>query len=136
MYEILEHTADIGLRIRAPNPERLFEDAARGLFALLVDKPEDIQPNDEIQIFLKEANIENLLVDWLSELLTIFETQKLILGHYEVKYNGEQLQAVCRGEKFDESRHTAYLSIKAVTYHRLRVYERSGEWTAEVILDI
>ncbi len=36
MYEIFEHTADLGIRVCAGSLDELFADAARGLFAVMV----------------------------------------------------------------------------------------------------
>ena len=36
-YELVDHTADIGLRVWGPTPEDVFEEAGRGLFSLVCD---------------------------------------------------------------------------------------------------
>ena len=49
MYELFEHTADLGLRIRAPNLETLFRDAATGLFAMIAEDPPRNEEGDRLE---------------------------------------------------------------------------------------
>jgi SHS2 domain-containing protein len=136
MYETFAHTADLGLRVRAPTREALFADAARGLFSMLVINLQDVQPEQEVQIELSEEDAELLLFDWLTELLFRFETKHLLLRDFEVTFRDGALRARCYGEPMDPARHQMDHEVKAITYHGLRVERDSGGWLAEVIVDI
>jgi len=136
MYETFDHTADIGLRIRADNLDTLFGEAARGLFSLLVENIGDVQPTRQETIRLEGTATDYLLFDWLSELLFRFETEHLLFAEFTVSVTEEGLSAVIRGEPVDPSRHRLLHEIKAITYHQLEVRQTDDGWIAEVIVDI
>ncbi|MFV1965921.1 MAG: archease [Pirellulaceae bacterium] len=135
-YELFEHTADVGLRVRSPSVERLFEDAAVGLFSMVAPNLNAVRPISEKQIETSEDAYDYLLFDWLNELLYTFETEHLVLVDFDVRIDGYSLQAVGRGELLSAERHGIGLELKAITYHGLKVEQRGGEWLAEVIVDI
>ncbi len=136
MYELFEHTADLGLRVVAPDLPTLFADAARGLFAMIVADPHSIRPQRRWTIELPGSEHELLLFDWLSELLYLFDTQHALLCEFDVRLDQAGLHATVGGETWDPSRHALEHEVKAITYHGLRVQQRPDGWAAEVIVDI
>lgn len=136
MFELFEHTADLGLRVNASTLEELLIEAARGLLAMLVANPEAVRPVQTKTISIAVEEPSYLLFDWLSELLYAFETDKLLLSQFDLQINDQQLSATCRGEPMDVSRHQMEHEVKAVTYHHLRVEQTDRGWQAEVIVDI
>ena len=136
MYEVFDHTADVGLRILAPDRSSLFAEAARALFSLVVVNLDAVQAVEERHYELAGEQDEYLLFDWLNELLYTFETEHLLLSEFQVELSREGLRATGRGERLDRSRHELDHEVKAITYHGLKI-EQSGEgWLAEVIVDI
>jgi SHS2 domain-containing protein len=79
---------------------------------------------------------ELLLFDWLTELLYVFESRKLLLAEFEVSVDSRGLSATCRGEPVDPARHELDHEVKAITYHGLRIEQTAEGWLAEVIVDI
>ena len=136
MYELFEHTADLGLRVQADSIEELFVDAARGFLAMLVADSGSVRPVTTKAISLSADEPAYLLFDWLSELLYTFETDKLLLAEFELRIEGNELTATCRGERMDTSRHRMEHEVKAVTYHGLRLEQAAKGWFAEIIVDI
>jgi SHS2 domain-containing protein len=136
MYEVFEHTADLGLRVRAGSLEQLLAEAARALFSTLVVNLDAVRCVQEktYQIAGKEADY--LLFDWLTELLYTFETEHLLLVHFDVRVNDAGLEATCHGEPLDRQRHELDHEVKAITYHELKVEPAADGWLAEVIVDI
>ncbi len=136
MYEFFEHTADLGLRVRAPDLESLFVDAARGLFAMIVENPDAVRALTTVSVELGPESPDYLLFDWLNELLAAFDTRHLVFSRFEVTLPGGGLSATASGVPLDPERHRPAHEVKAITYHGLRV-ERAGRgWEAEVIVDI
>lgn len=139
MYEVFEHTADLGLRMRAGSLDELFADAGRGLIAQLANLSA-VRPVSVKTITLQNESLEFLLFDWLSELLFAFEESHLLLADFEVRISHEDgkyhLAATCRGETADYARHELDHEVKAITYHGLFVRQNCDEWEAEVIVDI
>lgn len=135
-YETFDHTADLGLRVRAPDLATLFIDAARGLFSMIVREPGTIRPVDAVSIELDAPALDLLLFDWLSELVYLYETRHLLLGEFEVQLSESHLTVIARGEPLDRTRHELEHEVKAITYHGLKVEQTSDGWLAEVIVDI
>lgn len=139
MYEVFEHTADLGIRVRAGSLNELFVDAGRGLMAQLVN-PAMVRPVTVKTILLQSDSLEYLLFDWLTELLYAFDESRLLLAEFEVvvtEVAGEfQLTGCCRGEVADAARHELEHEVKAITYHDLLVEKNAEGWLAEVIVDI
>ena len=131
-YEEIEHTADVGIRAYGKTASELFAAAAEGMFSLIA-APEKVRPTGEVEIKLSADDLPKLLVAWLSELLFLHETQKLLFATFDVRVRGTSLDAHVWGERIDKRRHELKLAIKAVTYHRLSVDVAKG--VAEVIFD-
>jgi SHS2 domain-containing protein len=136
MHETFEHTADLGLRIRAADPETLFAEAGEALMATLVEHPEAIEPRQEVSFTVSGEDREYLLFDWLNALLYQFETEHLVFRSFGVVLGPQGLQATARGEPLDPDRHGLGHEVKAITYHGLTVQATPDGWLAEVIVDI
>jgi SHS2 domain-containing protein len=136
MVEVFEHTADIGLRVRAAELPELFSEAARGLFGLIVENLDEVQPTQAVQIHVDGTEREYLLFDWLNELLFRFDTQHFVCSKFKVEITSTGLDAEVRGEPLDPGRHVLDHEVKAITYHDLKVEQTPDGWLAEVILDI
>lgn len=136
MIEVLEHTADVGLRVRAGDLNSLFAEAARGVSTLLVDNLEEAQATQKLRVELAADSLEDLFVDWLRELLYLHETRHLVLCHFEVQLKGTSLSAEVGGEPIDPRRHQVSREIKAITYHGLSLVQTERDWVAELIVDI
>jgi len=93
-----------------------------------------VKPVGDIEVRLAAEDIPTLMLRWLSELLYIHETQRLLLAAFDVQLDGTSLRGRARGEAIDKKRHELKLVIKAVTRHRLTVDPQKG--IAEVIFDI
>src|SRR5262245_9570337 len=136
MFETFEHTADLGLRIRAPDLDTLFAEAAQALFSAIVEDLATIEPRQKIDVQLAADDREFLLFDWLSELLYHFDAGHLLFGKFEVRVGEDGLNGTAWGEPLDRSRHVLSHEVKAITYHGLRVEQTPDGWLAEVIVDI
>lgn len=135
MYETFEHTADLGLRVRAKTLENLFEEAGRGLFSIVTNL-DDVRCLQERTYRVAGAASDYLLFDWLNELLYTFEGDRLLLAEFKVELDADGLRGTARGEPMDLERHRMEHEVKAITYHGLRVEENADGWLAEVIVDI
>jgi SHS2 domain-containing protein len=136
MHETFEHTADLGLRIRAADLDTLFVEAAQALFETIIPDLASVQPVKKIDVSLTGDDREYLLFDWLKELLYHFDAEHLLLGKFEAHVREGGLTGRAWGEPVDRARHVLEHEVKAITFHGLRV-ERAGDgWLAELIVDI
>ncbi len=135
-YEFIEHTADLGVRATAPTLEGLFEQAARGMYALLgriVPGPESA----EATIDLQAPDVEGLLHDWLGELLWEVDGSRRVFDTFRFeRLDDTHLKAFCRGHVYDPAHSERSVEIKAVTYHDLQVRRRDDLYEVTVIFDI
>lgn len=136
MFEILEHTADIGFRVQAPTAAELFARAAEALVALAFEL-ENVEEQETVELAARGYDWGSLLVNWLSEVLFVLDGRRLLLKRVTVEeIRPEQVRGLGRGQSWNPERHRAKLVIKGVTYHQLAVEQRPEGWFAQVILDI
>ena len=133
-FELLEHTADIGVRARGATLEEAFEQATLGLAE--VQGALAPGPGDPVPVEVSAADPGGLLVDWLNEVLWLTETRQAALAGVRVERVGD---GTARGSVLVSSGGQAQdgTLVKAVTYHRLRVEpDPGGGWLVEVYLDV
>ncbi len=134
-FELLEHTADVGLRARGATLAELLAAAAQGMFSILVEEG-GVAERQAVEVEVEAADAEELVHGWLRELLYRFSADGLVFGRFEVEEaTPRRVRAVCHGEPFDPDRHQG-TEIKAVTWHDFRVEQTPEGWVAEVLFDI
>ena len=134
-FEIVDHTADVGIVAYGADVSQAFANAAKALFSLIteLDDVEEILHRDTE---LVAPDQENLLVEWLNELIYLFDTENIVFKRFDItKLNNTQLKARSYGEKVDSSKHRLKTGVKAATYHRLKVDKGNG-CKVQVLFDI
>jgi SHS2 domain-containing protein len=134
-FEILNHTADIGIIAYGADLKQAFANAARGLFSLItdLDAVEEVLHRDAE---LTGPDEESLLVKWLNELIYQFDTEGIIFKRFEIiQLDNTRLKARGYGEKVDKSKHKIKIGVKAATYHMLKVDKGDGG-RVQVLFDI
>jgi len=135
-FEVLDHTADIGLIVHGKDLKTLFENAGEAFFHIITDLRK-VKPRIERRINIGEESLQRLMVDWLNELLYLHDVESLLFKEFEVESVGENgLKAVAKGEPFQEEAHVIKTEVKAATYHRIEVRKERGRWRAQIILDL
>lgn len=146
-YEFINHTADLGILVYGKDLKELFANAACGLSDIITDVS---RINEKItkEIKVEGIDLEQLMINWLSEFLYYYEVDSLIFKRYVIIYinnveaeeGGKQsfftLKAMVYGEKFDLERHIINTEIKAVTYHQIEVRRDNDHWRARIIFDL
>lgn len=138
-YEILEHTADVRVKIFAKKQEDLFVNSAICLFDLLTDKKLKAKKTKHLE--LSAAKLEDLFIFWLNELISIFYSYKFLPIEYKVSIKElsgiKKLFAEIKGQDFNPyDSKSIKAEIKAATYHNLRIKKDKNGFTAEVIFDV
>ena len=134
-YREIEHTADVGVELSAPDLRSAFEGAAAAMFDLMSDL-DRVGETWRGRVRVTGMDLENLLIRWLAELLFLSESEGVLLSRFTVDLlDGHTLDAAVAGEKFDRAKHAVRVEIKAPTYHGLRIEEVGGEWSVRVIFD-
>jgi SHS2 domain-containing protein len=133
-YELIEHTADVGVKAYGKSVAEAFEHAAEAMFDIITDES-TIDPIGEYNIVLEAPDLEQLLVDWLSKLLFLNDAEDLVFGKFEVTLTENHLSAHIFGEKYNKKKHKMGVEIKAVTYHMVQVHETDPIFV-QVLFDI
>jgi len=134
-FEIVDHTADVGIRAYGASINQAFANAAKALFSLIteLDNVDEVLHRD---VELVAPDQESLLVEWLNELIYIFDTENIIFKRFDItRLNSTRLKARGYGEKVDSSKHKLKIGVKAATYHMLKVDKTNG-CQVQVLFDI
>ena len=133
-FELIDHTADVGLRAYGKSLAEAFANAAYGMFSIIAD----LDPVKEVasrRVAVSADDIESLLFEWLNSLLYYFDVEGLIFKRFDIKEFGDKrLAADCFGEKYDPARHQVKLGVKSATYHMLEVDRAKNR--VQVIFDV
>ena len=140
-YEILEHTADVGLRARGATLEEVFATATEGMMAIAGTWQPDSSSRsagavEEVPLEVDGGDLAGLLVEWLGEALYVQDSRSDGVAGVRVdsvetsRATGALLVRPFAGDPSEG------VQIKAVTYHQLAVDGADGDWTATVFFDI
>ena len=133
-FELIEHTADIGLNAYGKTLSEAFANAAYGMFSIIAEL-ENVREVENRRVEVDADDIEGLLFEWLNSLLYYFDVEMLLFRKFDIiEFGDTRLAAVCRGEKFDASRHEIRTGVKSATYHMLEVDRKENR--VRVIFDI
>jgi SHS2 domain-containing protein len=134
-FEVIEHTADIGLAAYGKDLKEAFANAAYGMTSMVIE-PGELGESVVRPIQVSSDDIEGLLVRWLSEFIYFFDTIGLLFKRFDIEsLTDTHLKARVFGERYDPQKHRLKRGIKAVTRHMLKVEQKDGV-EIRVIFDI
>ncbi len=136
-YTLLDHTADLGVRISGTSLANLFGNARKTFNYIIFGTTPPVEKSYSRKISLSGSDLADLMVRWLSEILYLFDGEHLVVTNADIRaLSTKQLKATLTITPFDPDYHEVLREIKAVTYHGLNVTREKGIWTAEVIFDL
>jgi len=135
-FEIIDHTADIGIIAYGKDVKELFSNAALALFSLITE-PENIEEKSHLNLKVRSEDRDSLLVEWLNELIYFFDAKHILFNRFDIeRLTHNELKAICYGEGFDPMKHKIKRGVKAATYHMLKLDKNNDGYKAQIILDI
>ena len=133
-FELIEHTADMGLAAYGKDLAEAFANAAYGMFSIIAEL-DNVREIESRRIEIKEDDGESVLFEWLNTLLYYFDVETLIFKKFNIIEFGEgNLKADCYGEKYDTKRHHLKTGIKSATYYMMKVDREKKR--VQVIFDV
>jgi SHS2 domain-containing protein len=133
-FELIEHTADMGLAAYGKDLPEAFANAAYGMFFIIAEL-DDVKEVASRRVEINEEDAASLLFEWLNSLLYYFDVETLLFKRFEILEFGEgHLVAQCFGEKYDSSRHRLKTAVKSATYCMLEVDKEKNR--VQVIFDV
>ena len=134
--EIIDHPADIGVIIKTDTLAELFEESAKYMFSIIAELS-TVNKKTVKEVSISDTDLPNLLINWLNELLYIFEVEDILFCNFEIENIDEKsLKAKVFGEELDLKKHTILTEVKAATYHQLDVSKKENFWQAKIIFDL
>ncbi|PKN10258.1 MAG: hypothetical protein CVU72_01785 [Deltaproteobacteria bacterium HGW-Deltaproteobacteria-7] len=137
-YKYFDHTADIGVEVTGRTRKELFVNAAGALFDVMIEsKTGEKSVKQHKKITIEGADVADLLINFLRELLYLFNGEQFITISYEIiKFKNKELAVQLTGESFNNKKHVIKNEIKAVTYSGLTVERVKVGWKARIIFDV
>src|SRR3989344_8783777 len=130
-YKILEHTADLKIKAFGKDLKELLENVMLGMYKGAGYSGEGEKTKREIEI--SSFDLPALLVDFLSEVLYLTETEQEVYQKIQFQECGEKhIKAVLICQKIKKIE----TQIKGVTYHDLKVKKIDNRWQAVVLFDV
>ncbi len=134
-FEVIEHTADVGIIAYGRSLEELFVNAAAGMMHFLID-PASVRPVEQRTMTVDADDREGLLINWLNDLLVLLNADGFVPAGVAVpEMKDTRLRADVSGEPVDPARHKFRLDVKAATYHKLEI-GKNEMWHARIIFDV
>lgn len=133
-FELIEHTADMGLAAYGKDLPEAFANAAYGMFSIIAEL-DGVKEAESRRVEITEDDMGSLLFEWLNSLLYYFDVETLIFKRFDIaEFSENRLIAQCYGEKYDPARHHLKTGIKSATFHMLKVDREKNR--VQVIFDV
>jgi len=140
-YEFLEHEADIGIRAWDKTLEKAFAQGGKALFGIMVDLRK-VEKKAEVKIEAEARDIPALFVEWLNNLLSQADIEKMVFRDFKVTsiepfgYDLYRLKGLAFGEKLDPKKHSIKTEAKAATYFGLKYEFKDGDHYLQCVIDV
>ena len=137
-YKYFEHTSDVIFEAYGKSLEELFVSAGLATEELMVEL-KTLSPNLKEKINVKGKDVEELLYNFLEELIFLKDTKLLLFKEFQIKIKeGKEysLKAIAKGEVINRTKHELGRDVKAVTLHQFEVKKEKDKWKARVLIDI
>ncbi len=135
-YRVLNRSSDLVIKVFGKTQAELFGNSAFALFDILADM-EKVEMRDSLQLEVEGADRDDLMVNWVRELLYLFQGSDFLVKEVEVQEIKENyVRAEVKGEKFDPDRHEIRRGIRDVAYDQSRMEKTGDQWMAQLIFEL
>lgn len=134
-FDFFEVTADIGVRVWGKDIDELFENAAIAVTSLMIN-PNLMKKIIEKKLIVTGNDLPSLLINWLTELLIIRDSEGILFSSFEVEISkeGKSLNARVFGDHFIGK--NLEMDVKAITYSLFKLEKINGDFYSQFVLDI
>ena len=135
-FSLLDHTADLGIKVRGTDLKNLFEEAAKSMMHVMVRMKHNGKTR-RLKLSVEGEDLADLMVRWLGEILYLFEGEKEVVTDVGIDaISQSHLDAILETVPLDQNLHNIRCEIKAVTYHQIEVTKKDKHWEARIIFDL
>jgi SHS2 domain-containing protein len=140
MHELFEHAADIGVRGKGKTIEEAFSECGNAMLSVMFELNK-VEEKEKVYITCNALSLENLLINYLNEILAQKDLKEMAFQRIEVKRIEEKqkkffLNAECFGEPLDLVKHSPKTEVKAASYSELKIEEKKNEFMVQCIVDV
>lgn len=135
-YRITPHHSELAVKVFGSSQNELFTNSAWALFDVITDI-EKIEIKERLPLQVEGTDRDDLLVNWVREVLYFYQGSGYLLKDFRVIELGEKLlKAEVCGEKIDPDRHEIKREVVAVAYDKSRMAKTGEQWTAQLIFEV
>lgn len=135
-YRILNRSSDLVIKVFGKTQDELFANSGFALFDIMTDV-EKIQATDQLPLEVEGVDRDDLMVNWMRELLYLYQGSGYLLREFKVREAKDNyVRGEVSGEKFDPDRHEIRREIKSIAYHQSRMEKTGDQWTAQVMFEL
>ena len=134
-YKIVERSSDLAVRVSGKTQSEVLINSAFALFDLMTDV-EKVESKENLSVEVEGVEDE-LMANWMRELLYLFQGSGFILKEIEIQEtHGTVVRAEGRGEKFDPDRHELRREFSSVLAHQCRMGKTGDQWTGQATFEL
>ena len=129
-YRTIKRSSDLSVKVSGKTQEEVLTQSAFALFDLMTDLNK-VEAQESLPLEVEGVDDE-LMANWMRELLYLFQGSGYILKEFEIRETkGPSVRAEVRGEKFDPDRHEIKCEISSVVAHLCRMGKTGDQWTGQ-----
>lgn len=134
-YRTIQRSSDLAVRVSGKTQAEVLTHSAFALFDLMTDLNKvEVQESLPLEV---EGVDDELMANWMRELLYLFQGSGYILKEFEIReMKGPTVRAEVRGEKFDPDRHEIQREIRSVVAHQCRMGKTGDQWTGQATFEL
>ena len=135
-YRVTPHHSELAVKVFGSSQVELFQNSGWALFDVTTDI-EKIETKDCVPLEVEGTDQDDLLVNWVRELLYLYQGSGYLLKEFRISELGDKrVKAEACGEKIDPDRHEIKKEIVAIAYDKSRMVKTGDQWTAQLIFEV
>jgi len=142
-YTIVDHTADIGIKVWGKTLQALFIEAARDMVSLIVNI-DSIRLKEQEFVHIQAERLDELLIQWLREIVFLMDQKRLVFKQFQIEMDNLSesnvtsyfIKCLLGGESLDFNRHEICREIKAITRHDFYLRKKGPWWETNILFDV
>jgi SHS2 domain-containing protein len=135
-YRVTAHQSELAVKVFGSSQVELFQNSGWALFDVTTDI-DKIDCKDSVPLEVEGTDRDDLLVNWVRELLYLYQGSGYLLREFRISELGDKsVKAEACGEKVDPDRHEIKKEVVAIAYDKTRMAKTGDQWTAQLIFEI
>lgn len=130
-YRVLRRASELNIKLSGASLPQILSNSGFALFDLLVDL-DTVEPNESLSIEVEGSDADDLMANWMRELLYAYQANGYLLKEFIVQETGDYfVRAEAKGERYNPDRHEEREAIGAVESRHCRLGQIGDQWTAQ-----